>query len=70
MIKDGVTVPEGTKVKTVYFPSGDRVTSTGGCQLVTHNTFHGDHDQDWILQTKDGKELQRFNVDYLESIEW
>jgi len=70
MIKDGVTVPEGTNVKAIYFPNGEQVRSVSGCQLKTHNAFHGDHDQDWILQTKEGKELTRYNVDYLESIEW
>ena len=70
MIKDGVTVPEGTNVKAISFPNGDGVGSSGTSQLKTHNSFHGDHDQDWILMTVDGKETTRYNVDYLESISW
>ncbi len=33
-------------------------------------TYHGDHDEFWIVQTKDGEEVSRHNPKFAETIRW
>jgi hypothetical protein len=42
----------------------------GNITMMTVNEYHGDHDDDWVVVYKDGKEVERFNCRYLERIEW
>ena len=37
---------------------------------VIVNTFHGDHDLDWIVVMEDGKETRRIGVNQNCDIEW
>lgn len=39
-------------------------------RLVLRKEFHGDRDDDWILQLKNGVELARYNPRYIEAIMW
>ena len=42
-----------------------------GCgRLMLSCEFHGDHDEDWIIETRDGVEIARHNVRYVETIQW
>lgn len=33
-------------------------------------TYHGDHEQFWVVQTKDGKEVARYQARALDRIVW
>lgn len=66
----------GRKIKEVRWPPnadndpGDRIIADGENEILWVNSFHGDHDKDWIVQTKGGKEIARHNPRYIESIIW
>ncbi len=38
--------------------------------LVFCSTYHGDRDEHWVVELKDGKEVARHNPRYIESIIW
>jgi len=70
------TEMHGRKIAAVFWP--DTETRKGCCLMVGHGcddmhlsaTYHGDHDEFWIVQTKDGVEVSRHNTRYVETIEW
>ena len=64
------------KIKFISWPdsgeeTGRRMSSVGEYgELTCSATCHGDRDEFWIVQTKDGKEIGRHNALYVESIMW
>lgn len=63
------------KIAAVYWPdteseSGRCLKAGYGLDLYLSITFHGDHDEIWIVRVEDGVETARHNPRYAESIEW
>ena len=63
------------KIKQVWWPDteeekGRNISEEGKTTLMLSATYHGDHDEFWILQLYDGKEVARHNPRYVESIIW
>lgn len=61
----------GKKIKTVTWP--DSGEDLGRCIQSGSNgdiSLSSDHDELWIIQIKDGVEIARHNVRYVESIVW
>ncbi len=56
-------VPEGTQP---YLFAAHKP----GRELLYEKKYHGDRDEEWILQIEDGVEVARHNVRYLESVWW
>jgi hypothetical protein len=61
---------DGKQIESVYYPDGSRLVAKDDITLEWLNTFHGDHDVDWIIQKKSGKEVARFVARHAESITW
>ena len=68
---------DNRKIKSIFWP--DSGSETGRCmfsnqngagQLAMREEFRGDHDEDWIVETIDGKEISRHNARYVETIIW
>ncbi len=67
---------EAKKIKAIYWP--DTETEQGRClvtgpecgELTLANFYHGDHDENWIIQTLNGVEVARHNPRYVETIQW
>ena len=66
----------GKKIKVISWPDsgeelGRSLTSDDKHgDLTLSATYHGDRDEFWIVQTKDGKEIGRHNARFAESIVW
>lgn len=66
----------GKKIKLISWP--DSGEETGRClpsgdtygELIFSATYHGDRDEFWVVQIKDGKEIGRHNARHIESIVW
>lgn len=67
---------DNRKIAWVFWPDTEneqgRYVQSGGesGQLMMINEYHGDHDEDWIVQIKDGVEIARYNPRFVESITW
>lgn len=47
------------------------VEKENGLALICEIKFHGDHQCEWIVQLdKKGNEKRRFNMSYIQEIEW
>jgi hypothetical protein len=70
------TSMHGKKIKFASWPdsgneTGQHLQSGEKCGTLTFSaTYHGDHDEFWIVQTKDGEEVARYNARYVETITW
>lgn len=70
------TSMHGKKVKMISWPDSEnelgRYISAGGQygELTLSALYHGDRDEFWVVQTKDGEEVARHNARYIESIVW
>lgn len=62
---EAVCWPDSENKSGEILPSGNRYG-----ELTLSATHHGDRDEFWIIQTKDGKEIARYNTKYVESIVW
>jgi sugar lactone lactonase YvrE len=69
----------GKKIEQIRFPESmtegsididPYVCSSETSQLVLSVTYHGDHDEIWILEIREGREVARFNPRYVEMIVW
>ena len=61
----------GTVVLELQFPNGDQIHTTDGHKIVYESEFHGDHAENWFcVYNKDGKEIQRHNAAYVETVVW
>lgn len=72
------TIMHGRPVRKIYFPpygidEGGVVESNAIQGLYLSATHHGDHDEFWVVaydkQNQD-REIARYNVKYLEQIDW
>jgi len=69
---------DGKKIAEIYFEGGPgnfegspaRIVSAKGTTLHLSATFHGDHDQFWVIESRDGKEVARHAVRSIASIYW
>lgn len=48
----------------------ERHSSGRGRSLALSATFHGDHDEFWIVETLNGMETRRWNTKAVAHIEW
>lgn len=65
----------GKRIFAVYWPVNPLehrclVSGTECGNLYLSATYHGDHDEFWIIQEKGGKEVARHNPRFIESIQW
>jgi len=66
----------GKKISTIYWPDTEseqgRMLSSKDDDLILDATYHGDHDEFWIVQKRKitGREVARYNPRYVESIIW
>ena len=65
----------GKKIASVYWTDteteqGRYLASDGEITLELSITYHGDHDEIWVVQLKNGKEVARHNPRYIETIAW
>lgn len=67
----------GKKIDVVYLPDQNDecgrqlVTGSTGCaSLHLSATYHGDHEEFWIVQMNNGQEVARHNPRYVETIAW
>ena len=65
----------GRNIEMVQWP--DTESEQGRCMMRGEGiglhlsaTYHGDHDEFWIVQTNAGVEQSRHNTRYVESIIW
>ena len=69
------TENHGKKIKEIWLPGNGNAldsclkTGTHG-DLELSATYHGDHDELWVLVKKEGVETERFNVRQLTNITW
>ena len=67
---------DGKQIKSVCWTDTEseqgRCLPSGlnGCRLYLSATYHGDRDEFWVVAEKDGHEIARHNIKYIESIEW
>lgn len=70
------TEMHGKRIVAVYWP--DTESEQGRCVkeradgygLHLSVTYHGDHEEIWIIETLNGQEIARHNPRYVESIVW
>jgi hypothetical protein len=65
----------GRKIKMITWPdndgeSGQQIKAEGDLELALEYRFCGDHDESWVVQSYNNKEVARYNAKYLESIIW
>jgi len=66
----------GKEIAAVFWPDtetekGRTLKAGDGCDnLYLNATYHGDRDEFWIVQMKDGEEVARHNPRFVESIVW
>jgi len=66
----------GKKIYAVWWPDtesekGVNLKSGKNIQLEMSATYHGDHEEFWIVhKNADGKEISRHNPRYVETIIW
>jgi len=67
----------GKKIDVVYLPDTNDeygrqlVAGHPGCEsLHLSATYHGDHEEFWIVQMDKGVEVARHNPRYVETIAW
>ena len=65
----------GKRIREVWFPADangqiQRLLAEPGLELRLSVTHHGDHDEVWIVQSRDGVEIARHNPRYVETVTW
>jgi hypothetical protein len=65
----------GKEIKQIWWPDteseqGRNVLSDGERTLHLSASYHGDHDEFWIVECYQGNEVSRHNPRYVESIIW
>lgn len=67
---------DGRFVKALFWPGIDGVCTPGSkyatdeLTIKLRNEFHGDHSEDWFCVYKDGKEVERHNARFVETVQW
>jgi len=70
------TTMHGRKIAAVYWPDTDSERGRSieaerdGVSIALSATHHGDHDEFWIVVSRDGAEVARHNPRYVESFLW
>lgn len=71
------TKMHGKKIERIIFSPESSyqimtLESGSGHQLSLSATYHGDHDQFWVVETlePEGKEIARYNPRLIETIIW
>lgn len=80
MLTHPQTIPDLTwaacnnrKAKSIQLPAtpdNQELLTNVESELVCVVDYRGDRDEIWIVEVRDGKELSRRNVRYIETIEW
>jgi len=67
----------GKKISAIHWPNTESekgrclMAGYGECdEIYLSATYHGSHDEFWIVQMKDGEEVARHNTAFVETIEW
>lgn len=65
----------GKKIKAVFWPRSagtrqDEIRASEDCEIILCESFHGDHDEVWIVVCENGIEVERHNPRHVESIIW
>lgn len=60
----------GKKVKAIFLGDNTKITSDEDRRLTFSNTYHGDRDEHWVLESVKGKEIARHNCKYIATINW
>lgn len=50
--------------------SPERIVACDGCTLHLSATFHGDHEQYWIILSEKGQEVARYSPRGVQHIRW
>lgn len=65
---------DGSLIQKIYFPSDGYASSQVSCsktvEIILQNEFHGEYDIDWAIVKRDGAEIVRHNLKYIQSIVW
>jgi hypothetical protein len=69
------TEMHGRKIARIIFDGASsyqihEVRSEGNVQLELSATYHGDHDEFWVLKLVDGEEVERYAPRLIETITW
>lgn len=46
------------------------VRASNGKTLTFSATYHGDHDEFWVIELEDGKDVARHNCKHIATITW
>ena len=67
----------GRPIATVWWPRDNsgparhmNADPKQGHEIILSATYHGDHDEFWIVEKVNGVETQRHNPRYVETIIW
>lgn len=68
----------GKPIAAIYFSAGvggysgnpERIRTIGDQQLSLSATYHGDHDEFWVVRSVNGKETDRYRCSHVDHIEW
>ena len=62
----------GKNISQVFWNEGKESLDAerDGLSLFLSATFHGDHDEFWIVEMRDGVEIARHNPRYVDQIIW
>lgn len=60
----------GRMVKHIAFSNGEMISPREGIKLKLSATHHGDHDEFWVVEFDNDKEVSRHNCKHLETITW
>ena len=65
----------GKKIESIYFldaPGGMHkiLACSDEVDLIFSATYHGDHDEFWVKELRNGKEVARYNCKNLAWIGW
>ncbi len=64
---------DGKAIKSIWWNGADgdiTLHAEAGITLVLCFTYHGDRDEIWVIEYKDGIEKARHNTRHIASIEW
>lgn len=59
----------GKRVRELIFPSGE-IMLANDKEIKYESEFHGDHAENWFCVYREGKEFQRHNAQYVDTVIW
>lgn len=66
----------GKAIEAIYWTTStwsgnpERVTAKDGKTLHLSATYHGDHEQFWVIECDNGQEVARHNAKTVDTIRW